>query len=110
MAKIPEDLQVSDYHDRKHDKGKLRYSLLPWRSLAWVVKVLEHGAEKYAPDGWKTVPDARARYHESLLRHIAAIQEGEVLDSGPKGSGLPHLAHVACNALYLLWLEHDDYQ
>jgi hypothetical protein len=64
--------------------------------------VLEYGARKYAPDGWKGVPDARARYADALLRHFSAWLDGERAD--PE-SGLPHAAHVATNALFLLWFE-----
>jgi hypothetical protein len=83
---------------RKADIGKLRYSLLP-PSIWQVIRVLEYGARKYAPDNWKKVPDAETRYFDALHRHLAAWRAGEVND---EESGLPHIAHVACNALFLL--------
>ena len=37
----------------KYDSGKLRWTLLPFRELEEVVKVLEKGAVKYDFDNWK---------------------------------------------------------
>lgn len=88
------------YTEAKHDAGKPRWSLLPWRALAQVVLVLEFGARKYAPGGWMTVPDAEQRYRDALIRHLVAEMDGEERD--PE-SGLLHAAHTACNALFLLW-------
>lgn len=89
----------------KYDAGKARWDLLPFDAVAGIVDVLTYGATKYAPEGWRKVPDARARYTAALLRHLAAWRGGERLD--PE-SGLPHLAHVACNAVFLLWFDGRD--
>jgi hypothetical protein len=87
---------------RKDDQGKPRWSLLPLQSVAEVVGVLEYGAGKYAPNAWQGVPDARTRYFDALLRHLMAWRGGERVDSE---SGKLHLAHVACNALFLVWFD-----
>jgi hypothetical protein len=63
--------------------------------------VLTYGAQKYAPEGWRSVPDAEARYTGALMRHLEEWRTGEVID--PE-SGLPHLAHVLCNAAFLVTL------
>lgn len=86
----------------KHDAGKPRWSLLPWRALEPVVQVLEHGAAKYAVGNWKHVADAEARYLDAAFRHLGAHADGERLD--PE-SGLPHLAHAVTNVLFLLWFD-----
>lgn len=83
----------------KHDAGKSRLDLIPFRELLQVGDVLEYGARKYAPDNWKHVPEARQRYLGAALRHIAAHGTGEVLD--PE-SGLPHLAHAITSLFFLL--------
>ena len=82
----------------KHDGKKLRWSLLPWRALERVVEVLEFGARKYSPDNWKKVEDGPQRYKDALMRHTAAIMQGEIYD--PE-SGKTHYAHLSCCALYL---------
>ena len=37
----------------KHDKGKLRYDLIPPEALEALVQVYTYGATKYAPDNWR---------------------------------------------------------
>lgn len=83
---------------RKLDDGKAGWNLIPWSALREVVAVLDYGAQKYAPDNWRKVPDARRRYHNAAMRHLVASFEGEVVD---QESGLPHLAHAACCLLFL---------
>jgi len=93
----------------KHDGGKLRFSLLT-RGLALplraVAAVLTYGAAKYAANSWQNVPEARERYEDALDRHMNAWKAGESHDDE---SGLHHLAHIACNALFLLWFAIVDY-
>ena len=87
---------------KKDDLGKLRYDLLPVQPLEDVVKVLTFGARKYADNNWQLVPEAKARYTAALMRHFELWRKGELLDLD---SHLPHLAHVACNALFLAWFD-----
>lgn len=88
----------------KYDLKKRRFSLLPTSALLAIVDVLEHGAQKYAPDNWKRVEGGSQRYGDALLRHFYAWRQGETLD---QDSGLHHLAHVACNAIFLLVLDQE---
>jgi hypothetical protein len=76
--------------------------LLPFEALEEIARVLTYGAKKYAPNNWQKVPDAKERYEAALLRHFSAHKRGEKND--PE-SGLSHLAHVGCNALFLIWLQ-----
>lgn len=86
----------------KNDQGKWRFSLIPFGALRSVIAVLEFGATKYAPDNWKTVPDARRRYFDASIRHITAWWGGEKSDDE---SGEHHLAHAICCLLFLLWID-----
>lgn len=89
----------------KHDSGKLRWAtLLPWKALEDVVRVLEHGAVKpgYGVDGWRHVPNGKPRYLNAAVRHVVARLRGEVNDPDSK---LPHLAHAACCLLFVLEME-----
>jgi hypothetical protein len=84
---------------RKDDKGKRRWSLLPWRSLAVVVDVLMFGAQQYADHNWQKVERPRERYSDALQRHFFDWRMGVKVDPD---SGLPTLGHMACDALFLL--------
>lgn len=78
---------------------KLRYDLIPPEADHALAAVLTYGATKYAPRNW----EKGLRWSEdiigSLKRHLAAFEEGEVLD--PE-SGLPHVWHVQTNAAMLV--------
>lgn len=97
---------VTETKGVKLDSGKLQFGLLT-RSLARpieaVVAVLTYASlYKYAPDNWKKVEDPVSSYSDALDRHLSAWRKGEALD--PQ-TGLHHLAHAACNLLFLLWFE-----
>ena len=91
--------------DMKYDQGKPRMDLLldgcP-NALEAVASILTFGAQKYAAHSWQSVDNGDARYKAALLRHLTAHAKGEVND--PE-SGMPHLAHAACNAMFILELE-----
>lgn len=89
----------------KHDSGKLRYDLIPALAEQELVKVLTFGANKYAPDNWRSVPDWKARYEAALRCHVAAYKLGERDD--PE-SGHHHLAHAACCIFFLLEKELES--
>jgi hypothetical protein len=100
---LRDKLQENDKGGIKDDSGKLEYSLLPWGALEQITKVLMHGARKYDRGNWKKVE--RIRYEDALMRHYAAWKQGEALD---KDTGLSHLAHLGCCALFLLELYKDE--
>ena len=90
----------------KHDAEKPDLTLLfdAPNALLGITKVLEFGAKKYARGNWKLCKDT-TRYRKALLRHFLALQNGELLD--PE-TGLPHVYHIACNALFLAELEGGE--
>lgn len=94
--------QTATTGGRKFDGGKLQYGLLPPLALKATVEVLSYGAEKYEPDNWQKVPDAKRRYFDAAMRHLWAWKEGEAVDSE---SELDHLSHAMCNIMFLY--EHD---
>jgi hypothetical protein len=88
----------------KYDDTKIRYSLIPLDALQETVKVLEFGAKKYAPDNWKYVDDAEARYWDAAMRHIVAYKLEDKTDSE---TGLSHLAHAICCLLFLINFDNN---
>ena len=91
--------------DMKFDGDKPMYNLLPPTAVDMMAQVLTFGAKKYKPNSWQTVDNGLERYRAAALRHIFAIQAGEMYD--PE-SGLPHAAHVMCCAAFILALQVGD--
>ena len=88
----------------KADAGKPRLSLVPTEVINQIARVREYGINKYpngGPNNWKKVE--LDRYRDAAYRHLLAYI------ANPKGvdeeSGLPHLAHLACNVAFLCELE-----
>lgn len=84
----------------KYNEGKLRWTLISWKALEPMVKVLMFGANKYEAHNWKK----GLKYSvisESLQRHLYAFMEGQ--DNDPE-SKLSHLGHILCNAMFLSWM------
>ena len=87
----------------RYNEGKLKWSLVDWKSLEPMVRVLEMGAEKYAPYNWtKGMPVTEVS--ESLLRHMFAYLGGENVD---KESQIEHLGHVMCNCMFLIHIMRE---
>lgn len=85
----------------KFDSGKPDWALLPLEAVEECVKVMTFGAKKYEPNNWKKIKDPM-RYKAAMFRHMTAIERGEKVD--PE-SGLMHISHVLCNAVFLTWFE-----
>lgn len=84
----------------RFNEGKLKWSLVSFKALEPMVKVLMFGAEKYAPNNWKK----GLKYTEvcdSLQRHMNAFLDGEDED---KESKLYHVGHILCNAMFLSYM------
>ena len=91
---------------KKYDESKLMWHLLPYDQLTKIVEVLTFGANKYGEDDWKHFvlkAQNQDRYFSAALRHLAAWKQGHKLDEETK---LPHLAHVVCCVLFIMW--RDD--
>lgn len=86
----------------KDDSKKTDLSLLPYRPLAEIAKVLEFGAKKYDRNNWRK-GFAHERLVAAMLRHLFAYNEGETND--PE-TGLCHLAHLGCMLLFLMETRH----
>jgi hypothetical protein len=83
----------------RYNSGKLPYHLLSNQAIEEVVKVLAFGATKYAERNWEKGLKWDSGVAASLQRHLAAWKLGEDFDQETE---LPHLAHIMCNAMFLL--------
>jgi len=87
---------------KKFDEGKIMVDLLVPEFLEAVAKIMTMGAKKYGSDNWKKNLKQN-RILAALYRHVLAWHKGEKYD---EESGLNHMGHVACNAMFLYW--YDD--
>lgn len=86
----------SDEQAMRFNEGKPKWSLVHFKSLEPMIRVLEFGALKYAPKNWqKSMP--LDEILNSMQRHLAAIMDGEEIDSESK---ISHMGHIMCNAMF----------
>lgn len=111
LLEVERDPHGMDPHEpgAKLDAGKLRLGLVLGgfaEALTEVGRVGTYGAEKYSPNGWKSVENGEERYLDALYRHLLADAQCE--ESDPD-SGLLHLSHACWNMLALLELRIGSY-
>lgn len=80
----------------RYNEGKRKWSLVDFKSLEPLVEVLEFGSKKYSINNWKKGLDEK-EILESMMRHLAALMDGEETD---KESGISHMGHIQCNAMF----------
>lgn len=97
---------------KKYDNGKPMAGTLTdvfSRALMAVGACIEYGTHKYPdPKNWQLVDNGIKRYRDAMVRHLLKYNAGIDKDEETK---LPHLAHMAWNALAILELymqEHKD--
>ena len=103
-------LGIEDLHQigAKDDRNKPRLDLVlgDFAYALWGVGLVgTFGAKKYTDKGWHEVDNGIERYSNALLRHYFNFKSGEMDD---KESNLPHLAHLAWNALAILQLYMEE--
>jgi len=86
---------------KKYDGGKPMVQLLSPVAMTKIAEVMTFGAKKYGPDNWRQ-GIAWTRVLGALLRHVFAYLGGQ--DKDPE-TGLSHLAHAGCCAMFLLEYE-----
>lgn len=84
----------------RFNSGKLKWSLVSFKALEPMVRVLMFGAEKYDSWNW-TKGLSYIEITESMQRHIYAFLQGE--DDDPE-SKLSHVGHILCNAMFLSYM------
>lgn len=88
----------------KRGQGKTRLTMVHPDFVEGMAKVMDFGAAKYGDNTNWTDGRPIPEQIDSLLRHAAAIQRGEIID--PE-SGQQHAYHLGCNAMMIAHaLEH----
>lgn len=102
------DLKVPETPPRtagtKRDRQKPRFDLLSPIALAYVARVLTLGADKYSAHNWREGISCD-RLNAAILRHAMPMLVGEYCD---RETGLPHAAHLMCEAMFYLELGSSD--
>jgi hypothetical protein len=101
---------MDEQRSLRFNDGKLRWDLVDWTSLEEMVKVLEAGAIKYAPDNWKKGLH-REETLESLQRHLIALFKKEELDpdlTTLTGQDIHHMGNIMCNAMFYLYHHRNN--
>src|SRR5437773_5945784 len=86
----------------RFNEGKLRWSLVNYKALEPMIRVLMYGAEKYDDHNWEKGLDKK-EILECLQRHLAALMDGETHDEESK---LHHIGHIMCNAMFYSYFEN----
>lgn len=81
----------------RFNQGKPQLSYIDLNCLEPCARVMEFGATKYSRGNWQLGMET-SKIIDSLLRHLSAIQRGEIRD--PE-SGELHIGHIQANALFL---------
>lgn len=106
--KLPDDAEAITANAQdtgvKHDSGKDRFDLIDAEFERAIARVLTFGAKEYGDHNFKKVKDPYDRYYAALRRHLNDWRRGEKTD--PK-TGESHLAHVICNALFLMHFDRE---
>ncbi len=90
--------------ENSFDGLKLPYELLPAKAIDEVVQVLDFGAKKYEPHGWRNLKqEDLSKLLGAALRHIFAYMRGEKEDIE---TGIDHLAHASCDLLFIQELKY----
>lgn len=97
-------LYMQEDKSLRYNEGKPKWSLVDFKSLEPMVRVLEYGCTKYEKDNWKKGLD-NTEVLESLSRHLFALMSGEELD--PE-SQLPHIGHIMCNAMFFQYHKNKE--
>ncbi len=90
----------------RYNSGKVDYTLIPVEAQTGEAAVWAKGAIKYGRNNFRKYwgDDTYSVVLASLLRHVMAVQRGELRD--PE-TGEYHMSHVRANAAMLICYEED---
>lgn len=93
-------MNITDEGADRFNEGKPQWSLMDFKAMEPMIRVLEYGTKKYARDNWKKGLSVSSLV-DCMMRHVAAMNAGEMID---KESKLPHIGHIQCNAMFIAYM------
>ena len=101
-----DSMKIDDLYENRvigrFNQGKIQWSQMDAGAMEPMIRVLMYGAEKYDRGNWAKACPKRLDLMDSLMRHSMKIIAGESIDSE---SGLPHIGHLMCNAMFYSYWE-----
>lgn len=88
---------------KRYNDNKLKWSLVDFKSLEDMVRVLEFGCKKYDEFNWQKGLTTKS-ICESMLRHLFSYLNGEDKD---EESGISHIGHIQCNTMFLSYMMNN---
>lgn len=86
-----------------NEKPKLADMLFCFQEvLPELCKIYEFGTNKYGEGNWKKVENGENRFKNALIRHFLSDKKYD------DETGVLETAHVAYNALMILWFELQE--
>lgn len=101
---MSEDKFPDEETGKKFDAGKPDYSMIEKSFMDEVSKVMMYGKEKYGRNNWKKGLEWN-RLFAAACRHLFQAKDESKLDDESK---LRHLAHCACNLMFMIYLENQE--
>lgn len=97
---------MSDKHEQalRYNEGKAQWHLVDFKSLEPLVRVLEYGAKKYAPNNWKKGAP-KEQYLDCIMRHLVEVMDGNELDAESKQH---HMGHIMANAMFYIYVHRQE--
>jgi len=80
----------------RYNNGKLDWTLLDFKSLEPLVKVMTYGEKKYNRFNWQKPCDDPRQHLQSAMRHLVALINSEEFDDE---STERHTGHVMANMM-----------
>lgn len=80
----------------RYNQGKLKWSLVHYKSLEPMIRVLEYGSKKYAAWNWQKGLN-REEILESMMRHLVALMDHQEIDPESQEH---HIGHLFCNCMF----------
>lgn len=96
ITKLKKSIMEHKERALRYNEGKLKWSMVHFKSLSPMVRVLMYGEKKYARDNWKKGLN-RKEILDSMMRHLTALIDGEEFDPESQEH---HIGHIMCNCLF----------